>query len=148
MMWAYRVLRDVAQLSRPLLSTRNEETVLYAQVQARVSRPCFNTFYWCYIIRSNNTSWCPLDQSEWINCLRYLWMCINNLFPVCPPPPLVKLTSNALLLYLYLTLTPRCNFCFLILPQAGSHLALSRTLKCKLIPHHFLLLSILFVCKI
>ena len=32
-------------------------------------------FYWCYIIRSNNTSWCPFDQSEWINCLRcLLWM--------------------------------------------------------------------------
>ena len=69
------VSRDVAQLFQPLLLTnRNEDTVLYAQVQARVSRPCFNTLYWCYIIRSNNPSWCPLDQLFVLNIFyRALW---------------------------------------------------------------------------
>ena len=44
---------------------------------ARVSHPCLNTFYWCYIIRFNTPTWCPLDQLEWINCLRYLWITFN-----------------------------------------------------------------------
>ena len=70
---AYRVMWNncLGHCSRPIGMKK-------LSYKCRCSSPCYITFYWCYIIRSSNPSWCPLDQSEWINRLRYLRMFIHS----------------------------------------------------------------------